>query len=288
METVTDKKTNKVVGRNHELIENGVLDENQLVGRWKLMYEITNSLKTHGFGSVTLEPYMHPQTRNWCYPVVDGQPKIMIEITAAETVYDPDTNFNHRSIVNWMLNHPDVRIDGMKLDEKIMLAKNENSKFRLFNVDRRDLTEFEEENVIDEMVGRLTLTSGPHAIGLQKIRWVLAKLNEPWQDRRIMANPKAEKLILQNKLKSYVKKSKDNAVQVRGILDNLEDAKKNYCIKLLINNGDIKVVNGMLKYKSFVLGMNVDSAVHYLEQDQETYLDIQDKAGEILKQSDDQ
>lgn len=282
METITQK--NKVVNNEHEYVVNGVLDLKQLNGRWKLLYEISNTLGASGFSSVTLEPYMHPETRLWQYPLIDGQPQVIVEITAPETVYNPDENPNHKSLVNWMLNHPRVMIDGMDLDKKIQKNKEQNSKFKLFNVDLQDFSSFEEDNIIDKMVGLLTLTTGNNAIGKEKLKYILAKLNLPFRDRRIITNPKAEKLILQNKIKSFVKKSKENALLVNAIIGNLEDAKKHYCIKELIDSGDITIANGMLKYEHFVLGVNIDSAVNFLENNAESWLEIQNKVGNILKE----
>lgn len=285
METIKKELQNQTAGKsgNHEYVINGVIDLNQLVGKWKLTYNISNTLKAVGFGSVTLEPYMHPISRKWQYPMVDNQPKVIVEITAAETIYNPDEKLNDKSMVNWMLNHPRVMVDGVTLDPKIMASKEANSKFRLYNVDMRDVSEYEEENEIDAMVGRLTLNTGDKAVGLEKLRWILAKLNMPFKDRRIMVNPKAEKLILRNKLKSHVKKSTKNAKEVKMILNNLEDAKKHFCIKILVESGDITIANGMLKYKAAVLGLNVDSAVSHLEQDANVWLEIQDLVGKIMK-----
>lgn len=277
-------KKNRVINKEHEYVVNGVLDSRQLSGRWKLEYLITNTLGANGFGSVSLEPYMHPETRLWQYPMVDGQPKVIVEITAKETIYDPDNNPNHKSLINWMLNHPRVKIDGMKMDSNIQKNKKANSKFKLYNVDLQDFEEFQDENIIDKMVGLLTLETGVNAIGKEKLKYISAKLNLPFRDRRVITNPKAEKLILQNKIKNFVKKSKENALLVNDIVNNLEDAKKHYCIKELIESGDIAITNGMLKYKHFVLGMNIDSAAHFLEQNAECWLEIQGKVSEKLKE----
>jgi len=273
METLERK--NKTVGGKHEYVENGVIDLKQLRGRWKLYYEITNTLGPHGFGSVTLDPYIHPKTRLWQYPVVDNSPKVIVEITAAETVYDPDTNPNHRSLVNWMLNHPRVMTDGVDLDKEVLQTKEANSKFRLVNVDLQDFSEFEENNIIDQMVGRLTLTSGDMEITTKKLKYILAKLNMPFKDRRIVSNPKSERLILQNKLKSFVKKGVKEANAVKEIIENLEDARKHYYVKAMIDAGEIKVKNGMLRFKNYSLGVNIDSAVLYFENNTKEWSELQ-------------
>ena len=283
MEAEIEVEKNRIYDKTHEYVVNGVIDEKQLVGKWCLEYEITNSLKSNGFGSVTLEPYMHPKTRLWQYPVVDGQPKAIVEITSAKTIYRPDEDMNHKSLVNWMLNHPRVRIDGMDLEPSIEKSKEGNAKYYLYNMDLRDLSEYEEENTIDEMVGRITLNMGASSISLEKTRYILARLNEPFKDGRSITNSKTEKLILKNKLKAFVKKSKENAIMVKSILSDLENAKKYYCVKVLVDSGDIKISNGMLKYGVVVLGVNVDSAVNYLETDQNTYLELQSKVAKLVQ-----
>ena len=276
-------KENQIKG-NNELVYSGVLDEKKLRGKWKLTYEIKNSLKANGFGSVGLSTYLHPITRRYLFPVIDGQPKAFLEFGSPIKMYDPDENANDRSIVNWLLNHPRVGIEGVDLDESIKKHKDSNPDFKLVNVDLQDLTEIEEENIIDEMVGRLTYEGGKHAVGLERLKYILAKLGMSFEDRRAIQSPQVLKKILRNKVKSFVKKSAENAQTVKKILDNIEEAKKHYAIRFLTQKGAIIMSNGMLKFEGIILGMNVESAVAFLEQNPDVWLIIQNKTSDYVRE----
>ncbi len=277
----------ETAAKQESIINKGIIDEKRLRGKWRLSYKVTNTIGHNGFGSRGLSTYVHPITGKKMTLIIDGQKVHLYEIMSSSTTLDPDINRNHKALVNWLLPHPEVMVDDVSLGSEISSKKNGNSKIKLVNIDFQDLTAIEDEDTIDRMVGRLSLYGGTEAIGFEKLGYILAGLGLPYEDKRYMSQtPQAKKThtkLLRNKLKKFVKVSVENAKKVDEAIVNIEENKKVYCVKLLLDNGVITYNNGMLKYNNTALGTDIPSVTNFLSTNSEFWLEIQDKVSKILK-----
>src|SRR5690606_38936735 len=111
---------------------------------------------------------------------------------------------------------------------------NSNPRFKLINLDYQDISELEEEDQIDKLVGLISLDSGKNALSLEKLRFILSSLNLNYRDAKYISNPKIEKQKLRQTLKKFVRSSIDNTLKVEAVLEELDKAEVLYNIKEMI------------------------------------------------------
>lgn len=259
-----------------------------LKGVWRMKYRLTNRMGGGGFSGRNLTTYPDPIT---------GQPRHLYNINGDRTngffiekqvtVFTPDTNPEHRTIVDWLIGHPEVGIQpeqiGIDKDSRIMTKKSSNPRIELLNLDYEEVSDLEDEDYIDKLVGRISLDSGSQSLGIEKLRFILAKLNKPYVELKYVTNAKIEKQKLRKRLKDHIRQSVENAKQVDQILDDLDSAKLEYEIKEMNRHGIVYVANGMYKYEGVPLGTSIDSVVKYFRENPDFYADITTKLYEALK-----
>lgn len=239
--------------------KHSILKQKNYFGRWKLSYNVTNEQGESAFGESFIDGYMHPLYKKWFLPVIGGIPAPGFHITKTITVFDPDNNEEHQGLVEWLLAHPKVMVEGLDIDEEILNSKKAANKIKLINIDYVDVSEMEDEEIIDKIVGRLTLDTGQFALGLEKLRYICAAIGKPYKDSRYINNAKTEKTILRNKVKRFVKESKGNAKKVESVIQNLDAAKMEYIVQVLMEHGKIVQTGGYLKYEGKIMGVNYES-----------------------------
>ena len=276
IETATQEITNK--GR--------IINPSQMEGRWKLTYTPENSIGAEAFGGFMLEPYENPITRRLVYPF-DGMNKPMpgyfIDTLVSYFNPDKDENNEHYNSVAFLLGHPEVMIEGIVIGEKFAKYKKTNSKLRLVNLDYVDQLKMDSQEIVDSMIGKLSMESGKFAISLEKLQYILAKLNLPFVDKRYITDPQQLKRQLRKKVKDYVRLGSSQANEVENILENIEDAKKTFLIKYLLDIGIIVFSSGTFKHDSQPLGFNIESSVDYLKLNPEHYATLQNVLEKHLK-----
>lgn len=265
----------------------GVINESLMQGRWKLTYTVENSLGNEAFGGMMLEPFVHPITKTMVFPM-DGSnthmPGFWVDKLVTMFLPDKQQNNEHYNAVMFLLGHPSVRIENIKVNSAFARMKKGGGQLSLVNLDYEKEQQMDDQEIIDSMIGRLSLDLGKHAVSLEKMQWILAKLNIAFYDKRYIGNNTQLKRVLRTKLKDFVRKGKENAQAVADILDNIEAAKKVFLIKYLIDFGVLEFTSGSIRHDGQPIGFNIESAVDYLTLNPEHYLSLQEILDKKLKE----
>lgn len=262
-----------------------VISEEKFMGKWKLHYEVENRAGVAAFGGYTLAPYVHPLNQRMCYPVLNGQRMDYLPFNKIDTFLSPFDNLNDKQTVAWLLTHPDVKLPGLSLEEKVKNNKNNSTNISLVNLDQQSLNEIKDENTIDYIIATITLPgTNPAGLSLEKVRWVCARAGAQFRDRKYITNPEVENKLLRKKLKDYVRKSVDNANNIEKILNDLQKAKSTYIIKILLEKNVLTVHDGIIKYEQYVLGSDIDSVIGHMAIDSELAIKLEASAQEEIRE----
>lgn len=232
-------------------------------GVWKLVYIVGNSQGPSAFGGKHLPTYPNPFTGQKTYlRNVDDMTLTGHMVDKVIRLLHPEENENERLLISWLICHPDVIVEGVKdLDEKIIRAKRDN-KVKLICITDNELEEFDNQDFIDKIIGRISLENGKGSIGIDRLRYVLAYLNMAYTDPRFEGV--AEKKSLRSKLKNYVRKDLANAKQVSDALENINVAQDLYEFKEMVRLHILKVTGGVFRFNGIPLGSNADSVLSFL------------------------
>lgn len=262
------------------------LSEGLIKGVWQLKYKLTNSLGIQGFSGRMIGPYTHPLSGTVQQLILpDSGLQVGFFIGDVIMNFYPEKSKRDEAIVDWLVAHPEVGIENnqTKLNERYLGAKKTNPRITLTNLDHQDMEEIDNEEFIDQIVGRLSLDTGKQAVGLDKLRFLLAKLNLNYRNAKYINDPSVEKKHLRQDIKKFVRKSMDNAKAVEKILDNLENAKFVYEIKEMMRLGFIKKNAGMYMYEGNPLGTSYEGIIDFFNKNEEFYSDITEKLYSFLK-----
>jgi len=244
---------------------------NKYVGVWKLTYKPINTLGADAFGGLTLGVYKNPKTlQDLPRMNPNGLALSYLMISKLNTLLHPDEDAQDRLDVEWLIHHPEVIVEGYTdLPEVYKKAKRSNAQLTLTALDFQEQTEIEEEDFIDKLISKIVVDKGPQALSMKKIKYILAELDKAYIDTRFISNPAVEKKALKSSLKTYVKKSYDNAKKVSAILDHIETAKTTYELKEMIRLRIITESNGMFKYQNIPLGVSIIGVISAWEKEPE-------------------
>lgn len=264
-----------------------VEDKTLLNGVWRLNFKTINRLGPAGFGGYMLSSYKDPVTgmpRHLYNEEGNLSPGYFIETLT--TILKPEEDAFHRNLVDWLVGHPQVGVEKnhAKVNPKYLATKDDNPRITLINLDHEDISELEEEDYIDKLVGRIVLDGGPNAISLEKLRFVLSRLEMVYRDEKYITNPKIEKEKLRQRLKKYARSSYENAQKINKVLDDLDTAKYIYQIKELNRLGIFNISNGMIKYNGNPLGTSMESVIKYFNDNIDFYKEIESVLYNRLKQ----
>lgn len=284
METETKTQTEK----RNDYLKAIVVDPKRMSGRWELRIIISNSQGIKAFGGRLLTSYTHPLT-GLDTPLVNlnSQRELGFMISRPSHVFSPDTNQMDRRIVDWLLSHPEVAVEGVELLNSITSKKDSNPKIFLKNLDRQEMSDIEDEDTIDLVIGRLS-EDGVKGISLERLRYLLSHFNLPYFDRRYISNKTVEKKFLRKKIKTFARgKSADgelNATKITAVLDNVDNLKYSYEFKEMLRVGVIKESYGSYKFNNVPLGSNEDSVITWLKNNLEIYSEMTGVLYPILKE----
>lgn len=265
METTTKEKRTPVVR-----------DSKKLFGNWRLTYKLTNPMKSAGFGGRLLSPYNDPISGKQRVLVdVNGNVKVGYFIERETTILNA-SNINERIDLDFLIGHPEIGIQNNQthIDGAYMATKDDNPRITLTNLDYENIQDLEDDEYIDRLVGRLVQDTGTQAVSLEKLRWVLARLNMSYKDAKYYGDNKIEKSKLRDVLRRYVRTSMKNAEEVNAVLDDLDTAKYVYEIKELIDQKVLVFSNGYYKYETLPVGITIDSVIETFQKDPDLYVAI--------------
>lgn len=262
-------------------------DKTKLQGRWSLNFKLVNSEGSRAFTIVALSSYTDPLTKKTRHLFdVDGQFKTHLAITKQKTIFKPDENENDKIVLDWLIGHPEIGINNnhVSISDKYIQKKNPNPRFILTNLDHVVVVEMEEEDYIDNLIGRIVRETGPNQVDLETLRFVLSYLNKPHSDAKHMRNREKEKQVLRKSLKDYVRSSYSNAKKVNKILNNLGQAKFLYEIKEMVDNEILNIHSGMYKTsEGMPIGTSTESVIKYFSNNIDVYSSLSKELYEALK-----
>ena len=121
---------------------------------------------------------------------------------------------------------------------------------------------YEEEDYVDKIIGIISLDGGKNSIGLDRLRYISAYLNLPYMDSRYDAT--IEKKALRSKLKSFVRKSMDNARLVEYAINHISEAQDHFEYKEMLRLKVLIPKGGVLRYNGIPIGSSFESVQDFL------------------------
>ena len=278
-------KTTKTKKMSKDL-KNVVDDMNQLNGIWKLTYTLVNDLGPSGFGGKLISSYSDPitqQGRHLFGP--NGEFMTGFFMTKTQGIFDTTENVWFKVLIDWLIGHPDVGINKnqIKLSDKFLKNKISNPRFHLVNLDYQDISELEEEDEIDKMVGLISQDSGINSLSLEKLRIILSSLILVYRDAKYIKNPKIEKQKLRKTLKSFARKGIEETRKISGVIEKLDDAKYTYEIKKHLRTNIMSVEGGTYVYKGNPLATSTNTLIIHFKNFPDFYGEVQKELYDKLK-----
>lgn len=229
----------------------------EIVGRWKIIYKYGNSIGPEAFGGKHLATYRSPfdGTKVWRRSV-DNKALTGFMLDKLSIDLKPDTNPDHKLLISWLICHPEVQVEGVpKLNELIVNSKTAR-KVTLKCIDYIEMEDIDEEDFIDKIIGKLVLDHGTNAIGIDKLRHVLAALNMPYTDSRFTGS--AEKKALRSKLKTFTRKNLVNAKAVNKAIEDLDSSKDRFQFKEMLKHKVLIDMGGLYKFNNVPVGSSYE------------------------------
>lgn len=224
-------------------------------GRWLLSYKVTNPMGPTAFGGYHLAVYNSPYTQRKTF--LKGPNEEALNgylINQINTLLHPEENVFERNLISWLIANPEITVVGVELDDVCLKAKQGN-KITLTYLEGKELNEMEDEDLIDEVVALIVLDAGPNQLGLEKTRHVMAAVGLSYRDTRF-DEAKQEKKALKSRLKSFVKKSVENAKIVKNAIEKLDESKEYFLFKEMLRTGVLTDKNGVYYFNNVAVGGN--------------------------------
>jgi hypothetical protein len=276
MEAVKEPTTEE---RRQEYLKSVIIDPKKMQGVWELKIEIHNTQGTKAFGGRLLSTYTHPLT-GMRIPLVNlnFQEELGLMIDRPTMRYMPDENPMDRRIIDWLIAHPEVGIEGVELKDGVKSKKQSNPTISLKNVDRQEMSNIDNEDTIDVVIGKLSDDNPKTGISLERLRYLLAHFNLPYFDVRYIKNKTTEKKFLRQKIKSFARGINSdgslNATKVDDVLNEIDDLKYSYEFKEMLRFAIVKESFGVYKFNNVPIGSNETSAILWMKSNLEIYTEM--------------
>lgn len=196
---------------------------------------------------------------------------------------NPDENIWFVTLLDWLIGHPEVGVEGVKVGKEYLSVKNTNPRFKLVNLNEQEVEKIDDNDEIDRMIGRLVAV-GPKALSLSKLRYILAGLNKPYFEYKHITKPSTEKKVLMNVIKTHVRRGTDECRQVENVLNHIEDAQWSYELRELLRYEMVVKTNGSYKYNDVPLGVEPQSVINWFKQNMDTYSAVRETLYAKLKE----
>ncbi len=266
--------------------QKSVIFDKELIGggMWKLTYSLQNTQGVAAFSGKLLSSYADAITgKDRILFDVNGEYMMGFMMDATLKLIDPATNMWNTTLLDWLIGHPQIGVQGIKIDEAYAAVKNTNPRFKLINLNEQEVETIEDNDIIDRMIGTLVAV-GPKALSLLKLRYILAGLNMSYMEFKHIKKPIIEKKVLTNTIKTYVRQGTEQTAKVQNVLDHLEDAQWSYELRELLRYKYIVKTNGSYKYNNIPLGISPESIINWFKQNADVYDALQEELFARLKE----
>lgn len=205
--------------------------------------------------------------------------------------FKPDENEIDRQNVSVLIQHYDVRIAQMPIEDHQKLVKlklkNSNPKFVLTNIDKVDDDTFDRENELI-LARALLRTKDKNVISKKKLLWLCSKFGISFRSDILDSERYNQFLIRQ--MDNFLMKgnqnytnSKDAIVAFNESLNDIKRTEYIYYLNEFKNLEIIKDIGGIYKVGERPVGADYDSIIKYYEQEQELYKEHQRQVNEANK-----
>jgi len=237
-------------------------------GRWLLTYTVGNELGPEAFGGKHLGLYKSPFDGTKVYRrSVDDRPLNGYMMDKLGVQLFPDENLDHKYLINWLICHNEVQLAGIPNVDPIILKAKTGNKLTLKALDFLEMEVIDDEDFVDKVVGRLLIDRGEKAIGIDKLRHILAALNMPYQDNRFTGL--AEKKALRSKLKKFTRSSIENAKLVKNAINNLDASKERWMFKEMLRLHVLADYGGQYKFNNVPVGSSFEKVQSFFSDNPE-------------------
>lgn len=229
----------------------------EIKGQWRLLYKVGNPMGPSAFGGKHLGTYASPYDMKVCYRKgINDEALNGYMIDKLRLDLFPDTNDEHRNLISWMICHPEVNVSGVPNLDQVIVNNKIGNKIFLIALDALEINKIDDEDYIDRVIGILSLDAGNKALGIDKIRYIMAAVGLTYFDTRYSGQ--AEKKALRSKLKAWAKISIANATKVNEAIEALEDSKDSYNFKEMVRYRILSFEDGLYKFNNVPLGSSYE------------------------------
>lgn len=193
--------------------------------------------------------------------------------------FKPDENEIDRLNVSVLIQHHDVRIAQMSMEDHQKLVKlklkNSNPRFILTNVDRVEDDSYDREGEL--ILARATLRSKDKAISKKKLIWLCSKFGISFRSEITDTERYMQFLVRQmdnflQRGNEHYPKSQQAIVAFNDSLMNIKRTEYIYYLNELKNIEVIKDIGGIFKIGEKPIGADYDALINYYEQNQDLFL----------------
>lgn len=280
--------------KKQDLLKDIIIDEKEVGSIWELEIKLTNSQGLRGFGGRVISHYKHPITQRTTYRT-DPEGNVLggYNIDKVKKFLNPKDNLQDALDLAWLLAHPEVGVEGLRMTNESKKFKSSNPEITLKNLDKQETQDMDEQELIDRIKGRLSEEGGPKAIGLERLKIILAHFNLNYRDLRFIKDANVEKKHLRARLKKWAEiidtnsTSKtyghSNARKIQKILDKVDSYRLDYTCREMIRLGIIDYTNGYYKYNNIPFGSTFDSVIAFFTDSPEIYAEAEVALAEAWK-----
>lgn len=179
--------------------------------------------------------------------------------------FKPDVNPDDLHNVNVLIQHRDVKIDGMTKEEHEELVrmglKKSNPKFTLTNIDKVDDEAFEKEVELIEL--KAILYSRKNPLSKEKLIYIASNFGIPYKNQ--FTNEERLIRFLQKRIDQKLQSDKGVRASFSELIDNIKLTEMIYYLNEFEEAGIVSYVGGIYKVKNIPVGANKEKLVDYFE-----------------------
>lgn len=286
MNNLLDKEQKERISNIRSQQEPVIVDnEKVFTGLWRLTYTLVNERGIEGFSGKFISTYPDAITgRDRILFDLNKQPQAGFFIDKVSMLFDPSNNRMHALILDWLIGHPEVGVEGAEgLQNVYYQNKESNPRLKLVSLDWQRTNDIDNEDIIDRVIGKILSDNPKKAITLKKARFILAELGETYYEESLISVPSKEKKHLINRIKKYAKQGTTNAKKVSRIIDDLAYAQAKFEIRELMRLGIVVFEHGSYRFNLTPIGIDIQSAMNWFSQNSDVYSSLQEKLYETLR-----